>query len=89
MTSKRKIQAKVFSFMDSYIELENLVAIKVKSSKYNIMIMEDYLPVIGEVDGSVSFVFENGTKDLNGIEGFYMHRNNEFKLLIKGSKNDR
>ena len=81
---KSKITAKVISLADGYVYFEDIKAIIVKSSRYNIMIMEDYLPVIGEIIGDVTFVGRDYRKEFSQIKGFYVHKNNEFELLIKG-----
>ncbi len=66
--------------------LENLKFIRIKSSKYNLLVMRDYMPNIGEVDGDVTFEGEDGVREFLNIKGFYMHKKNEFELLIKEVK---
>lgn len=85
MNKKSKISAKVISLSDGYVFFEDIKAITIKSSKYNIMIMEDYLPVIGEVIGDVTLVGKKYKKEFLKIKGYYVHKNNEFELLIKGN----
>lgn len=80
---EHKIVAKIFSMKDGYSEYKNVRAIKIISDKYNILIMEDYLPVIGEIKGNVSIVFDDKVEEIPNIRGFYKHSHNEFELLIK------
>ena len=80
---EHKIIAKIFSMKDGYKEYKNVRAVKIISKKYNILIMEDYLPVIGEIDGNVSIVFDDSVTEITNIKGFYKHSHNEFELLIK------
>ena len=47
------------------------------------LIMEDFMPVIGEVTGKVELVLENEIIPYQGIHGFYMHKKNQFRLLIE------
>ena len=84
---KSKITAKVISLSDGYVYFEDIKVITVKSKKYNIMIMEDYLPVIGEVIGDVTLLGKDYKKEFLQIKGFYVHKNNEFERLIKGKNN--
>ena len=78
-----KIKARVFSMEEGHEGFDNVKQIKILSSKYNIVIMEDYLPVIGEVDGDVQFVFENEVREIKNVQGYYKHSHNDFELLIK------
>lgn len=84
MRKRNKMSATVLSFEGGYVLLEDLRAIRIKSKEYNIMIMEDYMPVIGEVNGDVTFMGDDFREDYNGIQGFYVHKNNKFQLLLKG-----
>lgn len=68
---------------------ENIKSIYINSKKYNILIMEDYLPVIGDVDGDITIKFgDDVIKEIKNIQGFYKHSHNEFALLIKRKGKD-
>ena len=82
-----KINAKIFSLETGFEDLEKLKSIRIKSKTYNLLIMEDYLPIIGEVEGNVTFVSEDKEETLSDINAYYRHSHNEFELLIK-DKND-
>ena len=56
--------------------------IRIKSEKYNLLIMRDYLPVIGEINGSVEIEGIETIK-FDNIKGYYINKNNEFSLIIK------
>lgn len=60
----------------------NIKFIRILSEKYNLLIMRDYLPVIGEINGSVEIVGDESLK-LENIKGYYIHKNDEFNLIIK------
>ena len=45
--------------------------------------MDDYMPVIGRIDGMVEIVSGEDTRSFQPIHGFYTHRKNTFELLIK------
>ena len=78
-----KINAKIFSLEKGYEDLRELKSIRIKSKTYNLLIMEDYLPLIGEIEGNITFVFEDNEETLNDINAYYRHSHNEFELLIK------
>ena len=77
-----KITAKVVDRDQGMRVYENIRMVRVVSHDHTLLIMEDFMPVIGEVTKSVELVFENNTVAFEPIEGFYMHRQNEFYLLI-------
>ena len=56
--------------------------IRILSDKYNLLIMRDYLPVIGEINGSVEIEGKESIK-FEKIKGYYINMNNEFSLIIK------
>lgn len=57
--------------------------VRVRSKAYNLLIMEDYLPALGKVDGSVTFLTRDEEYHLEGVRGFYKHQHNEFTLLLE------
>lgn len=57
--------------------------VRVRSKGYNLLIMEDYLPALGKVDGSVTFLTRDEELHLDGVKGFYKHQHNEFTLLLE------
>ncbi len=56
--------------------------IRILSKKYNLLIMRDYLPIIGEIEGSIEIEGEKSIK-IENIKGYYMNKNNVFNLIIK------
>jgi len=85
--NKYKIYADVVDSIDGLKQYENIRMIRVKSRDYNLLIMEDYLPVIGEIDGFVEIIFDDETIKLTDIHGYYMHKKNKFSLLIERTEN--
>jgi hypothetical protein len=45
--------------------------------------MVDYMPVVGELEGRLVIVSEEEEVTLDNVSGFYVMKNNVFKLLIK------
>ena len=68
-------------------EINNAKIIRIKDKNYNILIMKDYWPVLGEVDGSVQIEAEESLI-LNGIKGFYSLSHNVFDLIIREKENN-
>lgn len=81
--SVAKMKVKILNIQKGLTTYDNVSMIKVKSKKYNLSIMEDYLPVIGEIDGDVEIIAIDNFVKLTNIIGYYMLKHNEFKLFIK------
>lgn len=65
---------------------ENISFIRVQSTTYNLLIMKDYLPILGRIEGSISFRTEQEVIEKNNICGFFMHKNNVFSLMLEDVK---
>lgn len=78
-----KIKARVVSMEQGLQEFENLEMIRVKSRKHTLLIMKNYMPVIGELQGYVEFVFADHTIRMDNLKGYFMHKKNEFSLMVQ------
>lgn len=78
-----KITATVLGIGEGFQKFEQVDMIRIKSEKYTLLIMDDYMPVIGRIDGMVEIVSGEDTRSFQPIHGFYTHRKNTFELLIK------
>ena len=77
-----KIQVRVLDEKNGYQVLEHIRAVRIRSREYALLVMEDYTPTLGSVDGDVIFLGEKETA-LRNVRGFYKHQHNEFTLLIQ------
>ena len=77
------IKVRIFDMEHGLREYENIKIVRIISKDYNLLIMKDYLPIIGEIEGSVDI--KNDTIDLSfkEIKAFYMNSENVFNLMIK------
>ena len=80
---KKSIEAIVISFRNGYQIYYNVKLIRIVSKKYNLLIMDDYMPIVGELDGDIEIVSENDVVSMKNIKAFYIMKNNVFKLLIR------
>ena len=78
-----KITATVLGIDEGFQKFEQVDMIRIKSEKSTLLIMDDYMPVIGRIDGMVEIVSGEDTRSFQPIHGFYTHRKNTFELLIK------
>lgn len=78
----REMKVRVFD-LNGLVEYEDVKIVRIISKDYNLLIMKDYLPIIGEIDGSVDIKSEKEEINLKNIKAFYMNSNNEFNLMIR------
>lgn len=77
-----EMKVRVFS-LDGLKEYENVKIVRIVSKDYNLLIMKDYLPIIGEIEGNVDIKSDTEEINLKDIKAFYMNSNNEFNLMIR------
>ncbi|MBR0310808.1 MAG: hypothetical protein IJQ98_00280 [Oscillospiraceae bacterium] len=78
-----KIRARVIDAENGLRLLSGVRAVRIKSRGYNLLIMDDYMPALGQIDGGITFLTGDGELRLEQIRGFYKHQHNEFTLLIE------
>ena len=71
------------SLKEGLIIYQDVKIIRIKSKKYALTIMQDYLPIMGEIDGNVELEFIDKTEKIENIIAYYVHEHNQFKLFIK------
>lgn len=76
------IRARIIDEENGFRLLTGVRVVRVHSRDYTLLIMEDYLPALGKIDGSVTFLTGDGEYRLEGIRGFYKHQHNEFTILL-------
>lgn len=86
--AKADITVKILSMKKGLIEYHDVQFIRISSKNNHLIIMKDYLPIIGEVIGNVEIERENTVEKLENIVGYYIHKHNELKLFIKEDEND-
>lgn len=71
------------SLKDGLVIYKDVKIIRIKSKKYALTIMKDYLPIMGEIDGNIEIEFIDKTEKIENIIAYYVHEHNQFKLFIK------
>lgn len=64
------------------VKKENIKLIRIVSSNYNLLIMKDYLPIIGYLDGSITIEGDETIK-YDKIKGIFSNVKNVFYLVVK------
>ena len=80
---KSGIKVRIFDIENGIREYKDIKIIRIISKDYNLLIMKDYLPIIGEIEGSVDIKNDEVNLSFKDIKAFYMNSNNEFNLMIK------
>ncbi len=77
------IKVRVFDMKHGLVEYNDIKSIRLTSNDYNLLIMKDYLSIIGQIVGDVDILGENTNVSFKQIKGFYMNSNNVFNLMIE------
>ena len=80
---KSGIKVRIFDIENGLREYKDIKIIRIISKDYNLLNMKDYLPIIGEIEGSVDIKNDEVNLSFKDIKAFYMNSNNEFNLMIK------
>ena len=81
MNSGNGIKVRIFDLSKGLVEYEHIKVIRIVSKDYNLLIMEDYLPIIGEINGSVDIKNEEVELNYKNIKAFYMKLNPDGKTV--------
>ncbi len=81
--SEKGMVVKLLNIKTGLLEYDDVKFIKIKSKDYNLLIMQDYLPIIGEIDGNVDIRSDDIDISFKDIKAFYMNSKNVFNLMIK------
>ena len=76
-------KVRIFDLKTGLTEYEHIKFVRIISKNYNLLIMEDYLPIIGEIEGSVDIKGDDVDISFPKIEAFYMNSGNVFNLMVK------
>lgn len=84
---EKNIEAIVISYNNGFTVYQDVKMIRLKGDRLNLLIMADYMPTVGEIQGKVEFVRNDGfggqVTTLENVSGFFVVKNNVFKLLLK------
>ena len=74
----------VYTFKDGRQTINEVTAIRIKSKDYNLLILKDYLAIVGEIDGDVEIETVDGKTLYEKVKSYYLNNSNVFNLLIEG-----
>ncbi len=79
----KSITVKIYDFDKGLQQYDHIQLVRVQSKNYNLLIMPDFIPTIGELDGSLSIVGDHVKLDWENILGYYVIRHNTFEIILK------
>lgn len=79
---------KLFTLKKGLEIVENVLAIRIKSTDYNLLILKDYISLLGEIHGSLEIETENDVKEFNNIDANFINHDNTFSIIFDGDYND-
>ena len=88
MENSKGLTVNVFDLHTGLTTYENVSYVRITSSDYNLLVMLDYLPIIGEIKGKVDVKTDDGEFAFENIKASFMNSNNVFNLMIQGDLNE-
>ena len=88
MENNSTLTVNIFDLKTGLTTYSNVEYIRITSSDYNLLIMLDYMPIIGEIKGKVDIKIPEEEIHLDNIFASYMNSNNTFNLMIQGEYHD-
>ena len=82
------ILVKIIDQQEGLLEYQNVKIIRIISDKYNLLIMKDYVPIIGEFNGKIDIEMSDNKITYQHIKAFFMNSDNIFHLMIQEVIND-
>lgn len=82
-SNRTNITARIIDYDTGMKVLQNIKAVRIQSSDYVLLIMEDYVPTLGKVDGRVAFLTLDDEIVYENVKGFFKHQYNEFTILLE------
>jgi hypothetical protein len=77
-----KMQAQISSFANGLEIYRGISVIRVRGRNANLLILEDYTPIVSKLDGDVDLIGKGLYHTLKGIRGFFCHVHNVFFLIL-------
>ena len=75
---------KVFTLKKGLRKLEDVSAIRIKSKDYNLLILKDYIAIMGRITGEFSIEVNDDIIEYKDVDAYYVNSNNEFNVIIDG-----
>ena len=75
---------KIFTLKKGLRKLEDVSAIRIKSKDYNLLILKDYIAIMGRITREFSIEVNDDIIEYKNVDAYYVNSNNEFNVIIDG-----
>lgn len=80
---------KIFTLTKGLEVFDRVIAIRIKSKDYNLLILKDYVSLLGEIHGTLEIELEdNSTIKYDKIDANFINDSNIFSIIIDEEKHD-
>lgn len=79
---------RLFTLKNGLEKITDVVAIRIKSKDYNLLILKDYVSILGEIHGTLEIEKENDTIVYDSIHASFMNDNNVFSVIFDEGYHD-
>ena len=79
---------RLFTLKNGLEIIENVVAVRIKSKDYNLLILKDYVSHLGEIHGTLEIETETDTIEYKDINASFMNDNNVFSVIFDEAYHD-
>lgn len=86
MENNNGLTVNVFELKSGLTTYKDVEYVRIKDDKYNLLVMLDYTPIIGSVNGDIDIMYKGSEIHFHDIKASYMNSNNVFNLMIQGDK---
>ena len=73
----------LFRLKSGLTVFENVKYVRITSKDYNLLVMLDYMPIIGEIEGRVDIKIPDEELHFENIKASFMNSKNVFNLMIQ------
>ena len=80
---KGAITVRVIDYVNGIEVIQNINAVSIMSNGYCLLIMEDYVPTQGRIEGEMSFLTNEEEYAYENVKGSYKYQDNEFTIFIE------
>ena len=66
------------------LTFDDVMAVRIVDRFYNLLIMKDYMPIIGEVVGSLMVLGKKSSFSMKNGTAYFVNHDNSFTIIMKG-----
>ena len=66
------------------LTFNDVMAVRIVDQFYNLLVMKDYMPIIGKVDGSLTILGAKSNFSMKNGVAYFVNHNNFFTVIMKG-----